>query len=63
MWLLSFRYGQEYNYAKQKEIPVLVFIKKDIESIPANKTDSDKNLKNKLLSFIEKVKDNRLVTS
>lgn len=35
---------KEYDYAVQNEIPVLVFLKRDIESIPANKTDGSKKL-------------------
>lgn len=53
---------KEYDYAVQDGIPVLVFLKRDIESIPANKTDGNKKLKNKLLAFRKKVQNGRLVS-
>ena len=51
---------KEYEYAREKGIPVLVFVKKDIENIPANKTDNDPKLKEKLKEFRNKAMDSRL---
>ncbi len=51
---------KEYEYAREKGIPVLVFVKKDIESIPYNKTDNDPKIKEKLLKFRENAMKNRL---
>ena len=70
--IISGRYGslaeggisyteKEYDYAVQNGIPVLAFLKRDIESIPANKTDGNKKIKNKLLAFRKKVQKNRLI--
>jgi hypothetical protein len=51
---------KEFEYAREKGIPVLVFVKKDIDSIPVNKTDQDENKKNKLNKFREIAMKNRL---
>lgn len=51
---------KEYDYAKEKGIPVLVFVKKDIENIPANKTDNNEDLKIKLNEFRNKAMNNTL---
>lgn len=52
---------KEYDYAVKIGIPVLAFLKKEIETIPANKTDGDLKIKKKLLDFREKVGKNRLL--
>ena len=51
---------KEYEYAREKGIPVLVFVKKDIESIPYNKTDNNPKMKEKLVEFRKKVMESRL---
>lgn len=51
---------KEYEYAIEKGIPVLVFVKKDIENIPVNKTDNSPELKERLLEFRKNVMKNRL---
>lgn len=51
---------KEYEYAREMGIPVLVFIKKDIENIPLNKTDNDQELRKKLIEFRNKVMESRL---
>lgn len=51
---------KEYEYAIEKGIPVLVFVKNDIENILATKTDKNTELKEKLLKFRENAMKNRL---
>lgn len=51
---------KEFDYAKEKGIPILAFVKKDIESIPANKTDQDPKKKRKLTSFRNKALKGRV---
>lgn len=51
---------KEYEYAKEKGIPVLVFVKKDIDNIPSNKTDNNPEFKEKLIQFRNKAMTNRL---
>ena len=51
---------KEFNYAKEKGIPVLVFVKEDIENIDVSKTDRNPELKKKLDEFRNKVMTNRL---
>ncbi|EOU1714960.1 MAG: DUF4062 domain-containing protein [Clostridium perfringens] len=51
---------KEFDYAKEKGIPVLVFVKRDLENIPLNKTDSSEEKMKKLKNFIEKAMKNRL---
>ena len=46
----------EYNYAKEKNIPILVFIKESTKTLNKRTKDA-KNV----LKFIQKAKDNRLV--
>lgn len=53
---------KEYDYALEKGVPVLAFLKRDIDSIPANKTDRNESAHKKLLAFREKVKDNKLIS-
>jgi len=51
---------KEYIYAKEKGIPVLVFVKKDIDNLPVNKTDNNPELRAKLDEFRDKAMNNRL---
>ena len=51
---------KEYEYARERGIPVLVFAKKDIENIPASHTDNNPVLKAKLLEFRDNAMKNRL---
>ncbi|MCI2779164.1 DUF4062 domain-containing protein [Clostridium perfringens] len=51
---------KEFDYAKEKGIPVLVFTKKDLENIPVCKTDNDSEKKKKLEIFREKAMENKL---
>lgn len=51
---------KEFDYAKEKGIPVLVFVKKDLDEIPLSKTDGNEEKMKKLQSFIEKAMKNRL---
>lgn len=53
---------KEYDYAVKKNIPVLAFIKRDIDRIPAYKTDGDPIIKSKLLAFRKRVEKNRLLS-
>lgn len=52
---------KEYDYAKDKGIPVLAFLHSDIQMLPANKFDGDVALREKLDAFRIKVQANRLV--
>lgn len=51
---------KEYEYAREKGIPVLVFVKSDIENIPASQTDNDPKCKELLLEFRSTAMKNRL---
>lgn len=51
---------KEFDYALEKNIPVLVFVKKDTDSIAADKTDQDSGLKKKLNKFRKRALDGRL---
>ncbi|WP_313584873.1 DUF4062 domain-containing protein [Lacrimispora sp.] len=51
---------KEFLYAKEKGIPILTFVKKDIESISANKTDQDVQKRKKLDKFRAKALDGRM---
>ncbi|SHH56977.1 DUF4062 domain-containing protein [Clostridium intestinale] len=51
---------KEYEYAKEKGIPVLAFVKKDIDNLLVKQTDNNPELKQKLLDFREKAMKNRL---
>ncbi len=53
---------KEYNYAIEKGIPALIFVKRDIETIPASKKETDPRRKEKLLSFRMRVAQNRLLS-
>ena len=52
---------KEYDYAKEKGIPVMAFLHKDISSIPLGKADTDAELKQKLENFRKKVETGKLV--
>lgn len=51
----------EYDYAKEKGIPIITFIKKDIDSLPRNKTETDPDIIEKLNRFREKISKNKMV--
>lgn len=53
---------KEFEYAREKNIPVLVFVKKDINTIAADKTDQDPNLKQKLEKFRKRALKRRMGT-
>ena len=53
---------KEYNYAKKKGIPVLAFIRKNINLLPHRLVDSDSKKIEKLECFKNKVKKGRLVS-
>lgn len=53
---------KEYDYAVEKGIPVLAFLKRDIESIPVNKTALNRNTLKKLMAFRQKVEKNKLIS-
>lgn len=52
---------KEYNYAVRKGIPVIAFLHSDIQSVPLGKTDGDKELREKLEKFRNKVSKGRMV--
>jgi len=52
---------REYDYAVKKNIPILAFIKRDIDDIIVAKTDKDPDRLEKLKSFRDKVAKGRLV--
>lgn len=52
---------KEFDYARGKGIPILAFVKKDIETLPADKVERDKSSIKKLEKFRNKVLDGRLV--
>lgn len=51
---------KEFDYAQEKGIPILAFVKKDIEHLPADKVEMDADKRKKLDSFREKVLKGRL---
>ena len=51
---------KEFEYAREKDIPILAFVKKDIESIPVSKTDEDSKKKEMLKSFRSKALSGRM---
>lgn len=51
---------KEYEYAREKGIPVLVFVKKDIDNLLVSQTDRNTELKEKLEKFRDTVMTNRL---
>lgn len=52
---------KEFDYAKEKGIPILAFLHKNIEKIPFDKSEIDEEKRAKLLSFRKKVQTGRLV--
>ncbi len=52
----------EYDYAKEKNIPVLAFVIDDSVSLADEKTDTDSNKIEKLKNFRDKAMTNRLVS-
>lgn len=53
---------KEFEYAKAKGIPILVFVKKDIKGIPVDKTDDDPKKRKKLEAFRAKVLEGRMAS-
>ncbi len=51
---------KEYDYAMEKGIPVLVFVRNDIENILVKNTDGDPDKKKKLEAFKNKAMKNKL---
>ena len=51
---------KEYQCAVESNIPVLPFIREDVESLPMKKVDVDPELRKKLDAFIKALKDNNL---
>ena len=69
--ILAGRYGEigsnglsytemEYNYAKEKNIPILAFLHKHPENIPIKYSDKESNKQKKLDIFRKRVKNERL---
>lgn len=52
---------KEYNYAKEKGIPIMAFLHNDISSIPMGKADTDTKLIKKLEKFRKTVETGKLV--
>ena len=52
---------KEFDYAKKKGIPILVFLHSDLESIPLGKSEKDPAKREMLNSFREKVSTGRLI--
>jgi len=52
----------EYEYAKSKNIPVLVFAIDDSINLPDDKQDKDQKMLESLKNFREKAMSNRLAT-
>ncbi len=53
---------REYDYAKGKNIPVLSFIIKNMDSLPGYKLERDSDLREKLTLFQNKVRTGKLVS-
>ena len=51
---------KEFDYAQEKGIPILAFVKKDIEHLAADKVEIDADKRKKLDSFRDKVLKGRL---
>lgn len=51
---------KEFDYARAQGIPILAFVKKDIDSLPLNKSESDPDKREKLEKFRSKVLAGRL---
>lgn len=52
---------KEFEYAKKKKIPIIAFIRKNIDSLQAIKVERDKERIKMLSDFINEVKKNRMV--
>jgi len=53
---------KEFNYAVEKELPILAFINNSPEAIPFGKSEKSSKNKKLLSEFIDKVSTNRLVS-
>lgn len=51
---------KEFDYAKERGIPILAFVKKDIDNLAANKVEIDADKREKLENFRKKVLEGRL---
>lgn len=51
---------KEFDYAKEKGIPILAFVKKNIDNLAANKVEMDADKREKLEIFRKKVLEGRL---
>lgn len=52
---------KEYEYAEKSGIPILAFLKADMENLPSNMIETKKSKRDKLLKFRKKISKNRLV--
>ena len=52
---------KEFDYAKQKGLPILAFLHNDLESIPLGKSEKDPVKRERLNQFREKVATGRLI--
>lgn len=52
---------KEFDYAKDKGIPVLAFLNSDLESIPLGKSEKDPKMREMLQRFRDKVSTGRLI--
>lgn len=52
---------KEFDYAKQKGIPILAFLHNDLDSIPLGKSEKDPSKREMLNNFREKVSTGRLI--
>lgn len=52
---------KEYDYAVSKKIPVIAFLHEDISKLSVDKSDIDKERRDKLITFRDKVSKTRLI--
>lgn len=52
---------KEFDYAKQKGLPILAFLHSDLDSIPLGKSEIDPAQRERLIQFREKVATGRLI--
>jgi len=52
---------KEFRYAKSKGIPVLAFVREDMDGLPVNKSENDNDKKEKLHKLIEGLKSNTII--
>ena len=52
---------REFDYAKEKGIPILAFLHKDIGRIPLKKSELNEEKRNKMMEFRKKVMNGRIV--